>query len=181
MTAPQFAYGQPYQSPYPTDPFDAPVRGISFGGALARFSRKYARFSGRASLSEFWWMFLWNVLLGVVLGVILVAVMVPASIDLARSDAFNTETAAASAAANAAVWGLIGRFAIIWVIVVLIELALLIPALALVVRRLHDSNKSGHLAWLLLIPSVGHLIVLILCLMPSDAWGQRFDRPLAQA
>jgi len=181
MTAPQFAYGQPYQSPYPTDPFDAPVRGISFGGALARFFRKYARFSGRASLSEFWWMFLWNVLLGVVLGVILVAVMVPASIDLARSDAFNTETAAASAAANAAVWGLIGRFAIIWVIVVLIELALLIPALALVVRRLHDSNKSGHLAWLLLIPSVGHLIVLILCLMPSDAWGQRFDRPLAQA
>lgn len=181
MTIPQYAASQPFQSPYPTDPSDAPVPGISFGGALVRFFQKYARFSGRASRSEFWWMYLWSLILSVVLGLIAVAVMVPAITSLLRSDAFNTETAEAALAASKAMWGMIGGFAVLWVIIAVIELAIVVPWLAMIVRRLHDSNKSGHLAWLLLIPSVGHLIVLILCLMPSEAWGQRFDRPLARA
>lgn len=169
MTAPQ----------YSTDPFDAPVRGVSFGGALVRYFQKYARFSGRASLSEFWWMFLWSAILALVISVVLIAVMVPQITELLRSDMFNTETVEASAAASAAMWGMIGRFAVVWVIALVIELALVVPSLAIIVRRLHDSDKSGHLAWLLLIPSVGHLIVWILCLMPSEAGGQRFDRRLA--
>ena len=73
MTAPQLGYGQPYQSHLPTDPFDAPIRGVSFGGALARFFQKYARFSGRSSRSEFWWMYLWGVLYGIVIYAIVAA------------------------------------------------------------------------------------------------------------
>lgn len=176
MTAPQ--PGQPYQ-PLATDPFDAPIRGVSFGGAVRRFFAKYARFSGRASLSEFWWMFLWSIIVGIVISVVALAVILPSIFELAASGALDTETEQTSLATNAAIWSVIGRFAGIWIVVVLIELALVIPWLAMTVRRLHDSNKSGHLAWLLLVPSVGHLIVLILCLMPSEAYGQRFDRPLA--
>jgi len=173
--------GAPADTTYATDPFDAPVRGISFGGAFTRFFQKYARFSGRASLSEFWWMYLWAGIFGLVIGVVVVLAIVPSIAELATAGALNTETTDASAVAAVVIWGLIGRFAAIWIIVLVIELALLVPALALTVRRLHDTNQSGHLAWLLLIPSVGHLIVLILCLMPSQEWGRRFDRPIATA
>ena len=40
-----------------TDPRDLtlPLYGATFGQAVARFFRSYARFSGRASRSEYWW------------------------------------------------------------------------------------------------------------------------------
>lgn len=51
-------------SPYPPvqpqnyvqpNPLAQPLYPASFGQAVARFCRKYATFSGRASRSEFWW------------------------------------------------------------------------------------------------------------------------------
>ena len=38
----------------PGVPLDWPHYGIGFGGAVKRAFRKYATFSGRASLSEYW-------------------------------------------------------------------------------------------------------------------------------
>lgn len=40
-----------------TDPRDLtlPLYGATFGQAVTRFFRSYARFSGRASRSEYWW------------------------------------------------------------------------------------------------------------------------------
>lgn len=43
-------------------------------------------------------------------------------------------------------------------------LAMLIPMLAITTRRLHDTGKSGWLQLLYLVPLVGGLIVLILCI-----------------
>ena len=37
----------------------------------------------------------------------------------------------------------------------------LIPSLAVGVRRLHDIGKSGHFLWLLLIPVVGWIILIV--------------------
>ena len=183
MTVPPAAgqqpyYGQPYQPPVPTDPADAPIPGISVGGALVRFFPKYGRGSRLASLSEYWWMFLWDILLGIVLGVVIAVLMVPAITEAVQRGALSAPEDQ-SAAANALFLELLGRFVAIYVVLLLISLALLVPHLAVTVRRLHDSNRSGHFAWLLLVPSVGSLIVLILCLMPTDPYGQRFDRPLA--
>lgn len=47
-------------------------------------------------------------------------------------------------------------------------IALLIPFLALMVRRLHDSNKSG--AWLLLrfVPLIGTILLLVFFCLDSD-------------
>jgi len=177
--------GQPYQHPYPTDPEDAPTPGISFGGALVNFFRKYARFTGRASLSEYWWMFLWNAILGFVLAIVMLIVLVPVIVQTATGIAAGTAgPPLTEAEANALIWSVLARLGGFWAVAVisfLIGLALIVPHLALTVRRLHDSNKSGHFAWLYLVPSVGQLIVLILCIMPSEPWGQRFDRPLAAA
>lgn len=47
------------------------------------------------------------------------------------------------------------------------ELAILIPGLAITVRRFHDINKSGWFILLALIPFVGGLIVFIFTVLPS--------------
>ena len=44
------------------------------------------------------------------------------------------------------------------------SLALLCPSLGITCRRLHDTGKSGWLQLLALIPFVGYLIVLLLCI-----------------
>lgn len=46
-------------------------------------------------------------------------------------------------------------------------LSAFIPSLALVVRRLHDVNKSGSHMLLVFIPFVGWIILLVLMLTPS--------------
>ncbi|MBO9577723.1 MAG: DUF805 domain-containing protein [Microbacteriaceae bacterium] len=187
MTVPPYGYGspyagQPYRHPFPTEPEDAPVPGVSFPGSLKRFFQGYARFTGRASLSEFWWMFLWQVLFGLVIAVIGVAVLVPVVVaTVAGLTAGTAGPPLSGPEATALVWSVFGHLAGFWVFVAvagLLHLAILLPTLAIIVRRLHDANLSGHFAWLILVPSVGALIVYILCLMPSQPVGQRFDRPL---
>ena len=47
-------------------------------------------------------------------------------------------------------------------------LAMLVPSLAAAVRRLHDTNKSGWLLLVALVPIVGSLILLFSYLGDSD-------------
>ena len=62
----------------------------------------------------------------------------------------------------------------------LVALALLLPNLAVTVRRLHD---SGHSAWWLLIgliPLIGGIVLLVFTLQGSDPpnkWGRGPDDP----
>lgn len=44
------------------------------------------------------------------------------------------------------------------------------------IRRLHDTNKSGHFLWLILIPVIGPIILIILACQPSNNQGKRFDK-----
>ncbi len=46
-------------------------------------------------------------------------------------------------------------------------LAMLIPSIAVAIRRLHDSNKTGWFLLLGLIPFVGAIILLVFYVMPS--------------
>jgi uncharacterized membrane protein YhaH (DUF805 family) len=62
------------------------------------------------------------------------------------------------------------------ILVGLYFLAALIPSIAVTVRRLHDTNNSGGLAALALIPYLGSLIVAILCIFDSKPGGARFDQ-----
>ncbi len=43
-----------------------------------------------------------------------------------------------------------------------------IPMLAAIIRRLHDTNKSGYWAWVFLIPAIGPLLLLYLLAQPSN-------------
>lgn len=58
----------------------------------------------------------------------------------------------------------------------LCNLAVLLPSLAIAVRRLHDIDFSGWWLLLVCIPFLGSLIVLVLLLLPSTQGANRFDK-----
>lgn len=94
-------------------------------GWALRPLKNYAKFSGRASRAEFWWFFLFAMLTYFVIAFLFGAT----AGGMAAMDP-------ASAAAGGAL-GAIGIF------VLLFWLALFVPILAVQVRRLHDTNRSG--------------------------------------
>ena len=55
--------------------------------------------------------------------------------------------------------------------------ALFLPELAVSVRRLHDSGKSGWWYLILLIPLLGWIVFLVFMVLPSDDGANRYGRP----
>lgn len=53
-------------------------------------------------------------------------------------------------------------------------LAIILPSLAVAVRRLHDTNKSGWMILLGLIPMVGGIILLVFFCIEGDRGPNRF-------
>ncbi len=139
-------------------PLDQPLYGATFPQAIGRFFRKYATFSGRASRSEYWWAYLFIVGILVILGVGFGVLG-----TLSQSEA---ERAANQPGPLGAAFGL-PLFVFL--------LAILVPSIALHVRRLHDVNLPGPLFLITFVPSIGSLVLFVLALMPSIPAGARFD------
>ena len=55
-----------------------------------------------------------------------------------------------------------------WIFLLLLILGHLLPNLAVLVRRLHDTGRSGLWALLGLIPFLGAIALLVMCIMDSD-------------
>lgn len=141
-------------------PLWAPYYGAPFAEAFLRFWKKYARFDGSASRSEYWWWALSGVLVTFVLyGIALLGSLVGSTVDAEGS--FRPGPGIAVGIALLVAW---------W-------LATLIPGLALAARRLHDVDLSGLLLLLLLIPSLGGFAIFVMTLLPPNPRGARFDRP----
>lgn len=138
-----------------------PLPGATPGAAIARYFGKYAVFSGRASRSEYWWIALFNVAVyslgGTLAGLIQVA---------------TAETAPYGGVGDETTFGL----GLISSLLFLYFLATILPNIGLGVRRLHDVNLSGRAILVGLVPFFGSLILFILSLLPSNPFGQRFDR-----
>ncbi|WP_125574385.1 DUF805 domain-containing protein [Levilactobacillus huananensis] len=45
------------------------------------------------------------------------------------------------------------------------------------IRRLHDTNHSGHFLWLSLIPTIGPIILIVLLTQPAVTVNNRFNQP----
>lgn len=141
-------------------PLNWPLYGASFTQAFARYWKKYATFTGRASLSEFWWTRLAIFLVFLLLAVIMIGgALVGASFDPVTGESRPGP--------------LIGVGAGLYV---LFGLATVVPELAISWRRLHDANLAGPFYLLAFIPGVGGIIVFVLTLLPSNPAGRRFDR-----
>ena len=58
------------------------------------------------------------------------------------------------------------------------SLAVLLPGLGVTARRLHDTGKSGWFQLLALIPFIGALIVLILCIPEGSKEANAYGAPV---
>ena len=141
-------------------PLWAPLYGASLPEAVSRFFKKYATFSGRASRSEYWWWALVSGLVSLVLNIF----------TLVAGSAGATLRQDGTTVPGPGYWiGLI--------LSVIISLAIIVPSLAVSVRRLHDTNMSGWMYLLILVPFVGPILIVVFMAMGSKPEGQRFDRP----
>ena len=65
------------------------------------------------------------------------------------------------------------------IVYAIVALGLLLPSLAVAVRRLHDTNRSGWWYWLFLVPIVGAIVLLIwFCTAGSDSANDFGANPL---
>lgn len=103
--------------------------------------KKYAVFSGRSRRKEYWYFALFYVIISIVLVLI------------------DTLLGTFSPSAN------IGLLSGIW------TLAMLIPSIAVSVRRLHDIDRTGWWVLIALVPVIGTIILLIFAVLdgtPGD-------------
>jgi len=132
-----------------------PRGAIKFSKAFPAYvtcMRKYAVFSGRASLAEYWWYFTFNLFFPIVVAFFLGVVMGVAG-------ATKHETVGAVNAVNG-----------------IYILATITPSFAVVSRRLHDVGKSAwSYCWCFTI--IGALYVWYLILQPSQAGPNKYGEP----
>jgi uncharacterized membrane protein YhaH (DUF805 family) len=133
---------------------------MSFTAAIRSVLAQYAGFTGRARRSEYWWWALFTILVG----------LAAAILDSVLGTTFGPDNVPAWRGST----GVIGS---------IVNLALLLPTLAVAVRRLHDTDRSGW--WLLigLVPVVGAIVLLVFFVKDSTPGTNRFganpkERPL---
>jgi uncharacterized membrane protein YhaH (DUF805 family) len=103
--------------------------------------KRYFDFSGRSRRMEYWmFSLLW----------VIIAVVFDASI-------FATMPSAEALQSGATM----GSFGVAGMILGLLGLASFIPSLAVTVRRLHDTNRSGWWWFIQLIPLIGFIVMLV--------------------
>lgn len=108
--------------------------------------KKYADFNGRARRKEYWMFFLFNIIISIALIIV---------------DGILGTSAAP---------GAMGLFGAIYL------LALLIPGIAVAVRRLHDTGRSGWWILIGLVPFVGGIILIVFLVQDGTPGDNQFGR-----
>lgn len=134
---------------------------MNFAEAVSNVYRNYFNFSGRAQRSEYWWFFLFSIIVSVIITVVETALGLGQGAMMRGGGGFE-------ASYNG------GPLSMLW------SLVNLIPALALSVRRLHDTDRSGW--WLLigLVPLIGVIVLIVFFASKGYPGANRFgDDPRA--
>lgn len=129
---------------------------MTMAEAIKAFYGNYVNFEGRSPRSALWWVILYILLVvAAVMG--LIALMTPPIPP-------NGDLSGSNLAVPGVLAGAIGLF----------YLANLIPYIALVVRRLHDIDKSGWFILINFVPLVGPIILLVFFCTKGTAGTNRF-------
>jgi len=123
---------------------------MGFVEAVKSFWSKYATFKGRSRRSEYWFIQLFLVLTNLAV----------AGIDLILMNG-DIERFVRNGGG-----GIVG---LIWIVVTVV------PALAVLVRRLHDTQRSGWWALLGVVP-LGAIVLLIFTIRDSDSQENRYGK-----
>jgi uncharacterized membrane protein YhaH (DUF805 family) len=122
---------------------------MTFFESIKTVFRKYAEFGGRATRSEFWWWTLFSTLVSAALNALSVpmyGVMYSRMLDY--GPAF---TNGYSSFSFAGLWGI----------------AVLLPTLAVTVRRLRDAGRNWTELFWLLLPLAGLIVLIVRLCEPS--------------
>ncbi|QAY69389.1 DUF805 domain-containing protein [Xylanimonas protaetiae] len=138
---------------------------MSFPAAVVSVLKKYAKFSGRARRSELWWYLLAYAALQAVVNVAFVA-----SATVEYVDTMSTLSPDDTDGAVSALTTYTSAFVPVWVL----TLALLLPTLAVYVRRLHDVDKSGGWIFFALVPVVGPIMLIVWFATAGTVGANRF-------
>jgi uncharacterized membrane protein YhaH (DUF805 family) len=120
--------------------------------------RRYAEFSGRSRRKEYWMFFLFVLIVSIVLG------WLDSALGLGGSSSSSLATGEKMGGAFAYNAGVLGT---------IFSLATLIPGIAVAVRRLHDTDRSGW--WLLIVFTIiGAVVLLVFFLLDGTRGPNRF-------
>jgi uncharacterized membrane protein YhaH (DUF805 family) len=106
--------------------------------------KKYAVFSGRSRRMEYWYFVLFNIIVSIVLGAI--------------DGLLGTLGSGMGAGLLSGIYGL----------------AILIPSLAVTVRRLHDIDRTGWWILIALVPLIGTIVLLVFALLEGTPGTNRY-------
>jgi len=118
--------------------------------------RKYADFSGRASVREYWMFVVGNLIIGFVggLGALILAFIIGLGTDI---------------------------YALGFLFYILVVggygLYIIIPSISITVRRLHDQDKSGVFYFLTFIPYVGPIVILVFMCLQGNTGLNQYGEP----
>lgn len=134
---------------------------MTFGEAIRSVWSQYAVFKGRARRSEFWWWALLTFLIDAALQAVLTWTGTVYRITYfpGPTGQWQQEVQGAPLAAGNV---------IVLVLSGLITLGLLLPSLAVAVRRLHDTGRSGWWLLIALVPLVGVIVLLVFYLIAGS-------------
>ena len=113
--------------------------------ATKEFFTKYATFKGRTSRKNFWL---------AVLGIFIISFLLGIVCGILQS--------------------VTGSESITSIVTLIWELALIVPSIAIGVRRLHDINKSGWWYFISFVPFVGSIILLVFYCLPAVNEGNNY-------
>ena len=60
------------------------------------------------------------------------------------------------------------------IIYILVAIVFFFPSLAVLIRRLHDTDRSGWWYWILILPLIGAIVLLIFTLLSSDEGDNKY-------
>lgn len=128
---------------------------MGFGEAIQSGFKNYVTWRGRATRSEFWWWMLFVYL-----------VQIPFSIiySISVQNLVNEGTFEIGMFFN---WA--------YYLMLVVSLVLVLPSISVLIRRLHDTDRSGGWYWILLIPVVGTIVLLVFTLSASTPSPNRFE------
>ena len=126
---------------------------MGFGQAVAYCFKNYANFNGRAGRSEYWFFYLFNVLL------VIAAILVIGIVGAITHAGILT--------------------GLLYLVFVVASLGLILPGIAVTIRRLHDTDHSGWWVWIALVPLLGVILLIVWYCTQGTSGPNKFgDDPL---
>ena len=127
----------------------APLESFNLFSAYKSMFKKYGTFSGRSRRQEYWLATLANYIL-IMIWYLFVGIFIS---NLLRPSYYGDYYQSVRSAENMLIFMI--------VVIAIYGLVILVPSLALTVRRLHDTGRSGAWCFISLVPYVGAIILFV--------------------